>query len=110
MATVQDYLKNDEWVKRIDGIFSAHDVNKDGYVSAEDWMITVDIFEKDASDRPEAIAKLREATLEFTTALGLTEGVKTDKKKFRELGGGRKDEKRRNGSVRKVYHSTVRFC
>ena len=85
MATVQDYLENDKWVKRIDGLFTTFDVNKDGYVSAEDWMITVDNFEKDASDRPEAIAKLREATLDFTTALGLTEGVKADKKKFREL-------------------------
>ena len=85
MVTVQDYLNNDEWVKRIDGIFSVHDANKDGYVSAEDWMIAADNLEKKASDRPDAIAKLREATLEFTTAMGLTEGVKANKKKYREL-------------------------
>ena len=87
MATVQDYLNNEDWVKRIDGIFNSFDVNKDGYVSAEDWMIVVDNLGKHAPDhdRLDAIAKLREATLEFTTALGLTEGMKADKKKFGEL-------------------------
>ena len=85
MATVQDYLSNDEWVKRIDGIFNTYDANKDGYVAAEDWMIIIDNLRKNAPDRPDAIAKLREATLEFTTAMGLTGGVKVDKKKYREL-------------------------
>ena len=85
MATVHDYLNNDEWVKRIDGIFNTYDADKDGYVSAEDWMIIIDNLEKNASDRPDAIAKLREDMLEFTTAKGITEGVKVDKKKYREL-------------------------
>ena len=85
MATVQEYLKNDEWVKRIDGIFATFDADKDGYVSAEDWMITANNLEKSASDRPDAIAELRQAIMEFTTATGLTEGVKVDKKKYREL-------------------------
>ena len=85
MATVQDYLNNDEWVKRIDGIFCSFDVDKDGYVAAEDWMVLVDNLGKNASDRPDEVAKLREATLEFTAAMGLTGGVKVDKKKYREL-------------------------
>ena len=85
MTTVQNYLANDEWVKRIDGIFTTFDANKDGYVSAEDWMNIADNLEKKVSDRPEAIAKLRKATLEFTTAMGLTKGTKADKQKYREL-------------------------
>ena len=85
MATVQDYLKNDKWMKRINGVFSSLDVNKDGYLSAEDWTLIVDNLEKTSSYRPEAIAKAREKMLELTTAMGLTKGVKADKKKFPEL-------------------------
>ena len=85
MATVQDFLENDEWLKHIDGIFNIFDVDKDGYVAAEDWMILVDNLGKLAPDRPDAIAKLREATVEFTTAKGLNVGVKVDKNKYRDL-------------------------
>ena len=56
MATVQDYLKNDKWVKRIDGLFTTFDVKKNGYVSVEDWMITVENLENNAPDRPDVIA------------------------------------------------------
>ena len=85
MATVQDYLTNDQWVNHIDGIFTTFDGNKDGYVSGEDWMITVDNLEKLSPGRTDEIAKLRKITKEFTTAMGLPEGVKADKKKYREL-------------------------
>ena len=85
MTTVQNYLTNEEWVKRIDGVFTTFNANKDGYISAEDWMNIVDNLEKKVPDRPEAIAKLREATVEFTNAMGLTKGAKADKQKHREL-------------------------
>ena len=85
MATAQDYLMNDKWVKRMDGIFCTFDANKNGYLSAENWMITVDNLGKKSPGRSDAIAKLRKVTKEFTNALGLTEGVKADKEKFREL-------------------------
>ena len=85
MATVQDYLKNAKWVKRVDESFNSLDVNKNGYLSREDWLISVDKLAKVATDRPAEIAKLRAATLEYADAMGLTEGVQADKKKFREL-------------------------
>ena len=85
MATVQDFLQCPKWVKRIDEAFHLLDKNGDGFVSEEAWTTNVDNLAKAVTDRPNAIAKLRAATLEFTTALGLTEGVKADKKKFREL-------------------------
>ena len=85
MATAQDYLMNHKWVKRMDGIFCTFDANKNGYLSAENWMITVDNLGKKSPGRSDAIAKLRKVTKEFTNALGLTEGVKADKEKFREL-------------------------
>ena len=85
MATVQDYLNNAKWVKRIDESFNILDVNKNGYLSREDWLITVDKLAKVAPDRPAEIAKLRAVTLEFADVIGLTEGVQADKKKFREL-------------------------
>ena len=85
MATVQNFLKNDKWVKRIDATFSTLDLDKSGYLSAEDWMSLVDNLGKIVSDRPNAIAKLRNHMSEFLIALGLTKGIKVDKKKFREL-------------------------
>ena len=85
MATVQDYLKNAKWVKRMNECFDQLDVNKSGYLSREDWLIHVNNLAKVVTDRPALIAKAREVTLEYTDALGLTEGVKADKQKFLEL-------------------------
>ena len=85
MATVQGYLKNAKWVKRMDELFNTLDVNKNGYLSREDWLISVDKLAKVVPDRPAEIAKHRAVTLEFTDAIGLTQGVQADKKKFREL-------------------------
>ena len=85
MATVQDYLKNAKWVKRINVCFDQFDLNKSGYISREDFLIGVDNLAKVVTDRPALIAKAREATMEYADALGLTEGVKADKEKFLEL-------------------------
>ena len=102
MAAVQDFLKNDKWVKRMDAAFSSSDVNKNDYISREDWMIVVDNLEKSIPDRPDAIANLRKCVSEYLIAFGLTEGVRADKEKYRELAQhfvsrrlkGRKEEKR----------------
>ena len=85
MATVQDYLKNDKWVKRLNEAFVLLDLNKNGNLSREDWLVIPDKLSKAAPDRPNEIAKLRQIMLEFTAAMGLNEGVKADKKKFLEL-------------------------
>ena len=86
LATVQaDYLSNVKWVKRLGEFFTQLDTDDNGYVSQEEWLLKVDNLAKVVTDRPDEMTKLREATLEFTTAVGLTEGVKADKKKFLEL-------------------------
>ena len=85
MATVQDYLKNAKWVKRINEAFDHLDVDKSGYLSREDWLIFIDDLAKVITDRPALIAKAREVTLEYMDVFGLTEGVKADKQKFQEL-------------------------
>ena len=85
MSTVKEYLKNEKWVKRVGEFFTQLDTNKNGYLSKEDWMLTCSNLEKAAPDRPAEIAKLRQISSEFTDALGLTEGVKADTKKFVEL-------------------------
>ena len=84
MATVEDYLKNAKWVKRAGEFFDRCDFNKDGYLSREDWLLCVDNLAEVITDRPALIAKLREASLEFVAALGLTEGVKVDRQKYLE--------------------------
>ena len=85
MVTVQDYLKCPKWVKRIDEIFHQGDKNGKGVLSIENWDVFVDNLAKAVPDRQSEVAKLRAATLEYANAMGLTEGVKADKQKFREL-------------------------
>ena len=85
MVTVQDYLKNPKWVKHIDESFQQGDKNGDGVLSREDWHVFVDNLAKAVTDRPSEVAKLRAASSEFTTASGLTAGVKANQKKYQEL-------------------------
>ena len=84
-TAAQDYLKNDRWVKRMGEFFTQMDLDKSGYVSIEDHLQYVANLAKSAPDNPDAIAKLREVSLEFNNELGLTEGVKADKQKYIEL-------------------------
>ena len=84
MATVEDYLKNAKWVKRLSEFFHQCDLNKDGHLSREDWLIGIDNLAAVITDRPALIAKLREVSLEYAAGLGLTEGVKVDRQKFLE--------------------------
>ena len=85
MATVQDYLNNAKWVKRVDESFNTLDVNKNGYLTREYWLTVVDNYAKAVPDRPAEIAKLRAIMNEYVDAMGVAEGVKVDKNNFREL-------------------------
>ena len=85
MATAQDYLKNDKWVKRMGEFFTQVDLDESGYVSREDHLQYIANLAKAVPDNPDAIAKLRKVTLEFIDELGLTEGLKADKQKYLEL-------------------------
>lgn len=55
------------------------------YVSRDDLNLQIDRLAEIVTDRPDLIAKGRKAVSEFADALGLTKGVKADKKKFLEL-------------------------
>ena len=78
-------MKNEKWVTRINALFTQLDTNKNGYLSRDDWLLSVDNLAKVVTNRPAEIAKLREVVIEYTEALGVTEGVKADKQKFLEL-------------------------
>ena len=85
MTTVQDYLRNDKWVKRTGEFFTQLDTNENGYLTREDYLLIIDKLAVAAPDRPVEIAELRKIMLEFTDALGLTKGVQADKQKYLEL-------------------------
>lgn len=83
--TVEDYLKNEKFVKRMSESFSQLDRNKNGYVSRDDYQLGIDKLSKLAPGRPEEVAKARKVTAEFCDAFGLTEGVRADKEKLVQL-------------------------
>ena len=85
MARATDYLRNQKWVQRHYELFTQLDLNNDGFISREDWLLGVDRIVEAVTDRPALIANLREAMMGFTTVLGITEEVKADKQKFVEL-------------------------
>ena len=84
-VTVDTYLNNPKWAKRVDESFNQLDRDKSGFLSREDWLLPVADLEKIIPDRIEMIAKARAATEEFLDVLGLTKGMKADKEKFKKL-------------------------
>ena len=89
MATVQDYLNNAEWVKKVEQAFATMDKNKNGYIEQSDiesFYQTVDELAAKCPDRPDKIAKCREVSLEFFTDFGMAGGVKADLQMYKELG------------------------
>ena len=85
MASAQDYLKNDKWVKRVEQIFDRY--KKDGYITRVGYAEAhLQGLDKAAPDRSEQIAKLRELMNEQCDAIGLVEGMKANKEKFKEVG------------------------
>ena len=86
MATVEDYLNNAKWVKRVSAFFKQKDANKDGYLTREDFLALINNLAKAVPDRPDLISKAREAMVECAAAMGLTEGVKADLQTFLKLG------------------------
>ena len=78
-------MKNDKWVKRIGQFFTQIDLDKNGYVSRQEYLKIIDNLAKAAPGNSAAIAKLREVALEYTKQLGLKEGVNANKQQFTEL-------------------------
>ena len=86
MATVANYLGNAAWVKRIEQLYAdSYDLNENGYLTKEDFHTSINKLALKVTDHPELIDKLWKSTVEFTDALGLSEGVKADKKMLLKL-------------------------
>ena len=82
MVTVEDYLKSPKWVKRVTGTFHLMiDVDNKGYATEGDFLRPINELAKVFMDRPELIAKAREARLEFTKHLGVSGSAKVEQKK-----------------------------
>ena len=84
-AKPEDYLKNEKWVKRIEGVFALQDTNKNGYLSKEEWFAVGKRLAEAVPDRPEELARYREVVDEFSNEFGMTDGVKVDKEKYVQL-------------------------
>ena len=83
--TVQDFLSNANWCKRIDNWFNDVDRDKSGFVERKDWFIAIEKLEELLPDRKEFTAIARQRTDEYLDSLQLTAGMKADKAKFKEL-------------------------
>ena len=80
----KDPTEDPEWVRRMNEIFTLLDVNDDGYVSLEDWMLWVENVEKDISPDSKLVDRLRKSMEEFCgpRGIGLTSGMKITRDKF----------------------------
>ena len=86
MVTVEDYLKCPRWVKRVGEAFECiFDVDKKGYITEDDYLRVINELEKVITNRPELMAKAREARIEFAKAMGVSGSAKADQQKFLEL-------------------------
>ena len=85
MATVADYLGNASWVQSIEQLFDSYDLNKNGYVTRQEFHTSVNKLARNWSDWLSRID--RKPSKELTEALRLAEGVKANKKTFLELLG-----------------------
>ena len=84
-AKPEDYLKNEKWVKRIEGAFVLQDTNKNGYLSREEWFAVGKRLAEAVPDRPEELAKFCKVVEDFSNEFGMTEGVKLDKDQYVQL-------------------------
>ena len=83
--TVQDYIDNANWCKRLDNWFVDVDRDKSGFVTRKDWFIAIEKLEELLPHRKELTAIARQRTNEYLDSFQLTEGMKADKQKFKEL-------------------------
>jgi hypothetical protein len=80
MATV--YKNSPAWVKRMEEFFVQSDLNKDGYLSIEDFDLWSDNLEREVKADASLLQKSRKATRDFWVASGLEPGVLLTKDQF----------------------------
>ena len=77
------YKNSPGWVKRMEEFFVQSDLNKDGYLSIEDFDMWSDNLEREASEAdPALLQKARKATRELWESTGLKPGVLLTKEQF----------------------------
>ena len=78
----EDFLQCASWVHRIGEMFKLLDVDKDGYVTREDYQVTLKRMEDEAKPDPKLLAIYRDCVEESCVALGLTQGKRFTKEEF----------------------------
>jgi Ca2+-binding EF-hand superfamily protein len=79
------YKNNPAWVKRAEEFFVQSDVNKNGYLSIEDFKMWSDNLEREVKADASLHQKTRKATLDYwEESSGLKPGVQLTKDQFIE--------------------------
>jgi hypothetical protein len=79
------YKTNPAWVKRMEEFFVQSDMNKDGYLSIEDFKMCSDNIEREVKAEASLLQELHRATFEYWEAsCGLKPGVQLTKEQFIE--------------------------
>jgi hypothetical protein len=77
------YKTNPAWVKRMEEFFVQSDLNKNGYLSIEDFEMWSDNLEREVKADASLLQKARKATLEYwEESSGLKPGVQLTKDQF----------------------------
>lgn len=109
--SAQEFLRSPNWVHRIEAIFAQLDVDKSGYLSLEDWELTISNIEKEINPDPKLLEALRTRMVEYCAAMGLTRGKRLTKEEYvKEMAKMAADEvaKRKRGEeplLFKVNHA-----
>ena len=80
--TVEDYMNNAAWVKRMTSLFDFVDVNKNGTMEVDDWIRYVDNINCEIKPDEKLYENLRQAMLNNIAAMGVTAGKKLTKDEF----------------------------
>ncbi|XP_064388757.1 clytin-like [Halichondria panicea] len=78
------YKNSPKWVKRMEEFFVQSDLNKDGYLSIQDFDMWSDNLEREVKAEPALLKKARNATRDFWESTGLKQGVLLSKEQFVE--------------------------
>ena len=79
--TADDYLKNEKWLKPIEGTFHLYDTDKDGVVTINDIVTDVKKY-RHLNPDPKVIENCRIGMCDFAAALGIFLGISVTKEEF----------------------------
>lgn len=76
------YKNSPKWVKRIETFFMQSDLDKNGYLSLEDFEMLSQNLAKKVKAAPELLDKLHKATHDYWVSAGVKPGVQLTKNQF----------------------------